>query len=227
MTFPVVEPQPVGCPKVVAHVDVRRPVAVQIAECHRIAPIPRRASQRFAVFVQKCPVGPGQRREMALPVVEIYQAGFAVLLKNSIGEDEAVPQRRRHGHLAVFPGHVDLVKLHAISDRLRAIIGHIQIKRAVAINVRQGQCHRGKFAQRASIFAAVHKRPIALVRETQHPVPRRAHQQIQPAVPVDVRKHRPPADPVAADYPGIWSANPQKKRGNIKPDTAAHFYQCR
>ena len=104
---------------------------------------------------------------MSLPVIEINQVGFAVFLKNPIGEDEAVPQRRVRD-LAGLPVQGDLVKLHAISDRFGAIIAHVQIERTVAINVRQSHRHRAIWAQRPGIFAAVHKRPIALVGEAQH-----------------------------------------------------------
>ena len=63
---------------------------------------------------------------------------------------------------------IDLVKLRTVAGIFGAIIGHIQIQRAIAINVRQRHCHRTVFAQRAGIFAAFHKSPVPLVRETQH-----------------------------------------------------------
>ena len=166
MTLPIVEPEPVGRPVVVADVNIRRPVAIQIPKRRCQCPIQWRTRQRFATFVQKRPVGPGQWRETPLPIVEINHVRFAIFHAIPIFQYEALIKRWGKGHLAVHLDHLELVKLRPIPRIIGAIIGHIEVQRAIAINIGQGHRLRVVFAERPGILTAFDESPVPLVGET-------------------------------------------------------------
>ena len=67
----VVDPDAVGRLEIVAHVNVGRAVAVDVAEHDRQSQVARRVAQRMAVGCEKRAVRPGDRSELALAVIQI------------------------------------------------------------------------------------------------------------------------------------------------------------
>src|SRR6185369_14110312 len=88
----VVEPNPVLGLKIAADVNVRRTIAIQIAEDDRKAPIKRRSRERFALRVEKPAGGPRNGREMAFAVVEVEEIRLAEFKDMTIrGDFQTVP----------------------------------------------------------------------------------------------------------------------------------------
>ena len=133
---------------IVAHVDVRQPVAVDVAKHRRQPPIARRLGQRLAVLVEKRTGRPGHGRKPAFAVIEVQKIAFA----NFDDFDSAALRGQshetvggRHHHFAVHqPGldfHAGFVPVHD-----GPIVGHVQVQVAVPIDVRQRHRGAAKFA---------------------------------------------------------------------------------
>jgi hypothetical protein len=81
----VIEPNSIRGEQIVADVNVRRAVAVKIAEHHRQSPIIRRKNQWLARFIQKSATRPRDRLELSVTIVEVKYIRFASLANYVIG----------------------------------------------------------------------------------------------------------------------------------------------
>src|SRR5437660_1708633 len=75
MSMPVVQPHSVWSQEIVANVNVRKPVAIYVADLHGQSEI-QRGRHRLALLVGK-ELLPSDRREVALSVVEIKHVWLA------------------------------------------------------------------------------------------------------------------------------------------------------
>src|SRR2546422_5657065 len=80
MAFGIIDPKPIGRLEVVANINIRGAIAVEVAEHRCQTPVKRRLGQGLAILIQKSSVGPGERCEMAFAVIVIEDVGFAVFL---------------------------------------------------------------------------------------------------------------------------------------------------
>src|SRR5213594_4108676 len=82
MAFAIVEPNTVGGFEIVAHVEVGRAIAVEVAEGGRQTPVIGRLVQRTAIFIDKSSVSPGEGRKTAFAIVVVEDMRLAVFIVN-------------------------------------------------------------------------------------------------------------------------------------------------
>src|SRR5256885_8771998 len=86
MSLAVIHPDAVGSPIIVADVQVRKAVSIEIPECGCQPPIQRRTSQSASLFVQKGPGCPGHTCEMAFSIIQIHQVGLTIFHEFTVDE---------------------------------------------------------------------------------------------------------------------------------------------
>src|SRR5438128_8148490 len=97
----IVYPAAVRREGIVAHVNIREPVAIDIAEHYRQPLVPRRSGQRFAILVQKGAVGPRNRLETPPAIIEVKRIRFSQLVHDAVDDFDALPVTTAHNGLAV------------------------------------------------------------------------------------------------------------------------------
>src|SRR5207247_8081364 len=75
----IIESDTIRTPEIVADVDIRRSIPIEVAKHDRQSPILRTRRQGLAVFIQKISAAPRHGRKMSLAVVEIKRIDLAVL----------------------------------------------------------------------------------------------------------------------------------------------------
>src|SRR2546428_14176815 len=98
MTVTVVDPDAIGRPVIIANVNVREPIAIQVAECRGESPIQGRSAERFGGFVEECSAGPWDLNEMSFPVVEIKNIRLAEFQQPVWCDQESLAQPWSDGH---------------------------------------------------------------------------------------------------------------------------------
>src|SRR5205814_4493879 len=77
MAAAIIEPNTVGCLKLIANVNIGKPIAVDVAEHGGKAEVERRFLERLAVLAQKPAVSPGNRGKSAVAVIQIKHIRLA------------------------------------------------------------------------------------------------------------------------------------------------------
>src|SRR5437016_8708692 len=144
MPAAVVYPDAVRREEIVADVDVRRPIPIDVAEHNRKTPIPRNSRERLSRFNQEDPVGPWYRFEMAFTVVQIQNI--------RLPQFEQPALWCKFELVAIFRPKLepapDLQKIKAgASHGGTAIVCDIEVQRAVSIDIPQRHGHRPQFSQ--------------------------------------------------------------------------------
>src|SRR5437868_4436017 len=95
LAFALIDPNAIGRFEIIAHINIRTPVAIEVAHHHRKAPIKRRQLQGLAVFIQECAASPGNGGEMAMTIVQIKRVRLAVffMIESALST--------RHGNIEV------------------------------------------------------------------------------------------------------------------------------
>src|SRR5437763_15888948 len=73
---PIIKPNAVVTLEIVAYIQIRETILIQISAQNGQTPIQWGLLQRTALLVSKTPVGPGSRREMTSTIIEIQHVGF-------------------------------------------------------------------------------------------------------------------------------------------------------
>ena len=146
----VIDPDAVRREQVVADINVRRTVAVEVVKLRRETPVPRRVGQRHPIFIEERTVRERPRLEMSSAVVEIQDIRFAEfqhVTRRSENETIRVIRQRsrpvvhRRNHRSAFDElPVELCCLF-IADGFRAKVRDIKVQRAVTVHVRQRHRH--------------------------------------------------------------------------------------
>src|ERR1051325_11329030 len=149
MTVTVIEPDAIGSIEIVAHVNVRGAISIQIAEGYGEAPVERGLGKRLPGLVEKRAVGEREGREMAAAIVQKKHVGFAILVLSKSArrtrsdfEDETICQVRFRNRTPIDRGHSGLAFDHfdgetgvgLIPDGDGAIIGPVKIEVAVTVD---------------------------------------------------------------------------------------------
>src|SRR6266704_7190086 len=87
---PVVDPDSVASHEVVAHVQVRLAVVVEVAEHRAQSPIQRRLAQGLALFIQKSALGERYQLEPAITRVAVERVRLAQLLLGKLASTFAI-----------------------------------------------------------------------------------------------------------------------------------------
>src|SRR5688572_24757632 len=181
----VVDPDAVRRLEIIAHVNVRRAVAVDVAQQHRETEIHRLLFEWLAVLVEKRSTGPRQRGELSLAVIEIHRARFAKL--DDAAVDNFPPSRVSPAdHWLAIDGANAQVAATPQNGGF-AIVCDEQIKRAVAIEITERErCTAQRTHGNSRSSGRVGKTPIALVEEERRSAIVRGDQQIEPTIAVHV-----------------------------------------
>ena len=92
-TTALVEPNPIGRLEIIADVQVRLPIAIEITKLRRQPPFKRRMREGFARRVQKGPLGPRHRHPSVASIIAVEDIGFTQFFDAARGVDlEAVGQ---------------------------------------------------------------------------------------------------------------------------------------
>src|SRR6266542_5605234 len=100
MAAAVIDPNSVGRVEIVADIDIRVAVAVEVAHLDSEAIVPWRALG-FALFVEKKLRVPGNRPESSFAIVQIKHIRLAHFLQTPFNEFQAVGVATRHHPLSV------------------------------------------------------------------------------------------------------------------------------
>ncbi len=200
----IIDPEAIRRLEIVAHVNVRRSVAVDIAEHDREPPVKRRLRQRPPMLVKKRALGERHRykpsrtlipqQHIRLPVLVVGESASAGLFADL--EIEAIHQFRIRQRFSIHTGNlrraVDGAEGEAgvglVPDRDDPIVGNIDIQVSVTVNVRQREGGSGSTCiQRRRLFC-----------ETSFPIIQKnpaarsdcVHQQIQITITIQVRQCR-------------------------------------
>src|SRR6185369_7440472 len=142
MPVSIVDPAPIRREAVIANVNIRKAVAIQIAKYRGQSLVPGSLTKRLAVFVEKGPVGPRNRREFSFAVVQIQNVRLAQLIHHSVDDFDPLGVSSADNRLTVDVGKSE----HSArpKNRENSVIGNVKIQRPVAVDV--GQRH-GRAAQ--------------------------------------------------------------------------------
>src|SRR5689334_12545758 len=77
LAAPLVDPDSVWSPIIIADIEIGQAVAVEIPKGAREAPITRRTPEPFTIFVQEQATSPGNGCEAAVTVIRVEQVRFA------------------------------------------------------------------------------------------------------------------------------------------------------
>ena len=186
MTVPVIEPDSVRGMEVVADVEIRNAVAVQVTKGRRQTPIVWRLPERATTFVQKRPVRPRLRREMPVAVVVIEHVRLALLQDSPFRGDFQVASILGPDH--TLSAHIQEGEPGG-AHRCCPVICHIQIQRAVAIHIPQRARHRSVFVPQARVLG-FGEMSMTIVQKQPRARPDAVNQQVQRPVAVHVGKRR-------------------------------------
>ncbi len=196
---PVVQPKQIGILEVIADVEVRRAIAVHVGELGRHPEVFGRRRERLAGLVEEPPLGPGHQREVTLPVVQVE----AVRVGSLLHRDQVVLGPVHHpvilpelGHDLEAPPHPpdDLVE-GAFTRRIGVhrgaglVVGNVEIEMPVSIHVGQRHRHAAGVGGEAALRRPLGEHTVAVVQERRYAPAKGAHQQVQVAIPVHIRKH--------------------------------------
>ena len=139
----IIQPKPVSRTKViVADINIRRPIAVEIAEHHGQSPLLWRGTEGFARFIQKRAVGPGDGCKPPVALVAVENVGFPFLDHLDLAVAVKEPDEtlfRRDADFALDNPRGDFGRGAIVARGGNPIIGHVEIEVSVAIHVRQRQ----------------------------------------------------------------------------------------
>ena len=193
LSFAIVDPDTIFAGKIVAEINVRRAVVVDVAKHHRQSPVVRRFLQRLSLFIKKRSVGKRNRSELPTAFVAQKHISFAVFLDLSVFAQLKPPNQIRLRNRSTVDAQYDRLSvdrvpvetgLRVISDGVRAVIGNIKVQIPVAINVGQGQGHAG--LPRIERWPQFGEMPFAIVEEDVRSSAHRVHDQVQITVAVNV-----------------------------------------
>ena len=147
-----VEPQPVGpVDEIIAHVQVRLMVAVEVAEHHRQTPVPGGIAQGLSALVQKQSDIPRSHHHVRPTPVDVERVGFSPFQDLEVaveGGDSEVAILRFDHRAAVGLATLDEpAAFGRIVEGVGAVVGDIHVEVAVAIDIGQGHRRGPRVAQ--------------------------------------------------------------------------------
>ena len=129
----LIDPKPIRRLKVVADINVRPTVEVDVANHHRQAKIPKRLADRLAVLVEPIAIRPVGFGEVAAAVVEIKKVRLADLDHVAAHDADAVGVPAGDHLLAVDGAHRH--RAARAQDGGLAVVGDVNVEVAVTVHV--------------------------------------------------------------------------------------------
>ena len=196
-----VDPDAVGRGVVVAHVEVGKPVVVQVGEGGGQAPVPD-PLQGLPGPVEEGPPAPAHRQEAALALVEVELVALGQLHQPPLASlggylEAPLPAQLGHGPAvdvghpvaAVHQSHLvaggGVARVHHVD-----VVGAVEVQVAVGIHVGQGQ-GGGRGVPGEARAATLGEDAGPVVQEEPDAAGHPAHQEVGVPVPVDVGQRRP------------------------------------
>ena len=194
---PVIDPEPVRTAEGVAHVQVRREVAVDVAERHGQAPVVR-GGKRPAVLVGEAALLEHHFLKPAGAVVQVKTVALRQLLDPAVRcHQKPAPEPCLEGGLPVDTGD-DPLPAPPTQGEPRArvgdvhhvdVIGHVQVEVAVTVHIAQRQAH-GRVVPRQPGVGRLGEPPPAVIHEQPRAGGDAVDQQVGVSVAVDIGKRR-------------------------------------
>src|SRR5262249_31723780 len=125
--------------------------------------------------------------EVALTIIEEQLVRLAIFKEMAVDHEQPITEPRRHDEFPI--DHVN-VYLAAIANIFGSIVRDVEIKRTVAIDVRQSHGHAARLAERSRGGAQVFEMAVAIIFETKHTLAGRGDEQIDETIAVDISEHR-------------------------------------
>ena len=138
MTGAVVQPEPVGSLKIVANVDVRQTVAVDVTNLHSQSKV-RRWRDRTPIFISKSGF-PRNGREVCLVIVQVKHIRFAIFVYFSIDDFEPFRMTARDDRQII--DHAKRIRATIAQNGFDPEVIDVQVQVAVAVNVSQRERRR-------------------------------------------------------------------------------------
>ena len=192
----VIDPNSILGVKVIADVNVRRAVAIDIVEHDRERPVIGHGD-RAAVLTEKRPVRPTERKEPALPVVAVKPIRFAVFQNAGnrihsetplqVGRGDRLSVHRQELELAIEGGDFE-ASIGFIPPGAGPVVGHIEVQKTIAIDVGQGQGGAAGVATQARRSGHIPETSLAVVQEQSNALADPVDQQVQVTITVDIRE---------------------------------------
>ena len=129
--------------EIVAHVEIRPSVTIQVAEQGAQPPVGWRGFQFPPVLIQECALGPGNGGEVSAPLIEVEEISFSLLEDFGAAipfadHQETVGWRHADAPIGLASGF-DSQARRMVLEGCRPVVGDVQIEVAVSVDVGQGQ----------------------------------------------------------------------------------------
>ena len=184
MAAAIPQPQPVRRLKIVADIDIRSAVAIDVADLHRQPEVTGHFG-RLPVGIGEC-FFPGQGSEVTVTVIQEYHVRIPQLHHHAIDDLDAI---------GVATGDVRMSVHHAGGDdaavpqkRFDAKIAPIEVQIAIAVQVRQRQGSAAAFPTDPSGGGDIGEVPVPVVMQQSVGAAKAGDQQVGGAVAIDVGK---------------------------------------
>ena len=183
----LVDPEAVGGPVVVADVDVRQQIIVEVAEGGGQAPVAGWVDECRSGFVEEGAIGPIDGSEPSVTVVEQELIRLAVFVEHAVDQLEAA---------AVFGGGLNSSAddpqgdFALVPDVGWSVIGDVEVQGAIAVHIGQRERGGAGRAGGAGLAGTILEAAVAQVEERADALGQGADQEILPAVAVDVGEDR-------------------------------------
>ena len=185
----LIDPKPVRRLKIVANINVRPAVLVDIADHHRQAQIPKRLPDRLAVFVEPIAVRPVDVGEVAATVVEVEKIRLADFDHVAAHDADAVGVPAGDHLLAIDRAHRH--RTARAQDGGLAVVGDVNVEVAVAVHVAHRDRRRADLPHLdAGGLGAIRKPAGAVVDEERVRPAAGGDEQIEITVAVHVAERR-------------------------------------
>ena len=138
------------------------------------------------LFIQEGAVRPGNGLEAAGTIIQEQLIRLSLFEQLALGEEETVCFRAGQDRAAVDERHVGLAP---VANIVRAVIGNVEVERAVAINIGQGHGRAAVITARSGRGRDIGEVAVTIIEKALDAPAGDGDEQIQKAVPVNIRKY--------------------------------------
>ena len=146
----LVQPDPVLLIEVVADVNIRQTVLIDVPNHHRQTPVIQWRRQRLPFFIEKGPAGKADRLPVCPSDVPIKRIHLPVLIHPAARINTEPPHQVRLGYGPSIHSHDDLFAVHHFERELGVrhvhkarspVIRHVEVQKTVSVHITQREGH--------------------------------------------------------------------------------------
>ena len=200
---------PEGIPReqeVIANIDLRLQIPIEITEGHTETPIMRSLRQSLAAGIQKRSRRPRNRAEDASSLVAIKDIHFPTLIDHDATSTDprgSKPRRRNRHRFSVHDPQGRLGPIESIPIGRRAVIGHINFRETVPGDVGRGHGSRPQTPGKTAI-GRLRESAQRVVEKQARAAAQGIHQQVQIAVSIHIHQKAPGGSLTRAIHSGCF-----------------------